>query len=1085
MKALQRAGGKYMKFGKLKFIKKEKTKNPARRAAAFLMALLTAVMALPAVFGVGAYAAGDSSEISLAEVESRIRGAVNSAKAHEGLSESDSLLGSKGFAGGHVGAGESSTEGASSTRTDWMALAMARFGYFDGGAYHYMIDDGDGYAEYLRAMREYVETAYEKRDGVLDNIKATEWHRAIITVLSLGGSPLNFGTYNGAPINLVADGCYDCKVPGGPARQDINAWIWGLISLDAGGYDVPQGAAYPRETFITEILKCQLADGGWALGGYSSSEADITAMALQALAPYYNDETVYNYVSRKSGQTVSKTARRCINEALDRLGELMREDGAFPSAYGDDAASETVSQVITALCSLGIDLTADARFITPDGKTLIDSLMTFWVSDGGGFRHTANGKWSSMANDQATYALVSYWRFKNGMRALYDMRGEMTPEARRAVDEAMRLADSAPTISADPAYKGALASALEAFYGVPESERRYVLNYNTLAEKIEFVGGKAALYDSSIPYAVSISVTKEPDKILYYENEKFDAAGMIVTALYSDGSEAPVSKYTLTPTGLLKKDDTEIQIKYGILKTYFPITVISAPDLQIGTVDELIDFSNQVNSGNSFKGKVVTLTADIDLDGVVWSPIAYKSSNAFEGTFDGGYHVIKNLFSMTKGIFGCAGQNAVICNLGVESGAVMTTNSDIGVIVGECRGASVINCWNGADVTFLKFFSYGGGVVGSVRTSVGGLISGCFNTGRIKAQNGPIGGVVGYLATNADVTVENCYNVGSVTLTDGSSAGGVAGQIQDNNTIVNCYGAGSVTGAGGGAIAGSLSGGVTVENCLYDSDVSPCAVGNGNHTDKTHGIPTREMRGDESVAALGKAYKADEFGFVNGGYPILYWQKTEKADAIKRVTEKIEAIGEVTSDSGEAVREARELYDALDGELREYITDYEETLLRAEAAYAELVSAAKEEAKRELEGYKDFSNYRAEQQKQLLQIIEDGKREIDGADDVNIVRAALEKIKAEMDGVKTANQLSAEEEGKESGGGRFEAESGGSGKGDIQKTEESEDGEEIKNETVSPETGDTGVGAFAAFAALGLGGIIIAAGIFEKGKRGA
>lgn len=85
---------------------------------------------------------------------------------------------------------------------------------------------------------------------------------------------------------------------------------------------------YTRETFISEILKMQLTDGvngneygGWVLGGYgSSSDVDITAMAIQALAPYYNDDTIYTYTNENSNLTVSKTVRQCVDEALDRLG---------------------------------------------------------------------------------------------------------------------------------------------------------------------------------------------------------------------------------------------------------------------------------------------------------------------------------------------------------------------------------------------------------------------------------------------------------------------------------------------------------------------------------------------------------------------------------------------------------------------------------------------------------------------------------------------------------------------------------------------------------------------------------------------
>lgn len=286
---------------------------------------------------------------------------------------------------------------------------------------------GTGMRAYLAAMRAYIEKAYADNGGILHRVKATEWHRAVVAIAALGGDPTAFGNYNGQPINLIADGSYNCVLRDGPGTQGLNGWIWGLISMDTGMYPVPDDAKYPRATFITEILKMQLTDGvqgnaygGWVLGGYgTTSDVDMTAMAIQALAPYYNDDTVYTYTNGNSKTEVSKTVRQCVDEALDRLGSLLNEAGGFTSWNTDNV--ESIAQVLVALCAVGIDPAKDARFITRDGKTLLDGMLRFRLSDGG-FCHVVNGGWNSMANDQATYALVAYWRFENGMSALYDMR---------------------------------------------------------------------------------------------------------------------------------------------------------------------------------------------------------------------------------------------------------------------------------------------------------------------------------------------------------------------------------------------------------------------------------------------------------------------------------------------------------------------------------------------------------------------------------------------------------------------------------------------------------------------------------------
>lgn len=60
----------------------------------------------------------------------------------------------------------------------------------------------------------------------------------------------------------------------------------------------------------------------------------------------------------------------------------------------------------------------------------------------------------------------------------------------------------------------------------------------------------------------SIAITKQPTKVAYKTGEKFDTAGMEVTATYSDGKTKVVSDYTYTPMGELKETDQKITITY-------------------------------------------------------------------------------------------------------------------------------------------------------------------------------------------------------------------------------------------------------------------------------------------------------------------------------------------------------------------------------------------------------------------------------------------------------------------------------------------------------------------------------------------
>ena len=112
---------------------------------------------------------------------------------------------------------------------DWTAMAFA------------MLDIDEDYDAYLSALQTYVTEHYET-DGYLHRSKATEWHRIALTVMALGGNPESFGTdANGNSVNLIADGTYNF---GGEdiGAQGNNAYIYALITLDAGNFTVPNSA---------------------------------------------------------------------------------------------------------------------------------------------------------------------------------------------------------------------------------------------------------------------------------------------------------------------------------------------------------------------------------------------------------------------------------------------------------------------------------------------------------------------------------------------------------------------------------------------------------------------------------------------------------------------------------------------------------------------------------------------------------------------------------------------------------------------------------------------------------------------------
>lgn len=275
---------------------------------------------------------------------------------------------------------------AGSSVSDWTALAMARAGI------------ADDYAGYLARLQAYVERQYAENGG-LHAVKATEYHRIALTAAALGGDPAAFGAKpDGTAIDLVAEGTYNWQGEEDLGGQGLNGWIFALLTMDAVGAEVPADARYSRQDMLDAIVSAQLPEGGFSLGG-GAMDVDITAMALQALAPY-----------REQYQEV-------IDAALNALSAAQTVTGGFES-WGAQS-SESCAQVILALTALNIDPTADERF-QKNQRNVVEALMDFRLSDGG-FAHEKDGPLDAMACEQAMQALTAMALRQQGEGRFFDL----------------------------------------------------------------------------------------------------------------------------------------------------------------------------------------------------------------------------------------------------------------------------------------------------------------------------------------------------------------------------------------------------------------------------------------------------------------------------------------------------------------------------------------------------------------------------------------------------------------------------------------------------------------------------------------
>ena len=163
---------------------------------------------------------------------------------------------------------------------EWAVIALARSGYAAPQSY---------WDDYYSCVKQEVLACR----GVLHARKYTEYSRVVLALTAIGADPSDVGGYN----LLTPLGDYDKTV-----WQGINGAIWALLALDSGGYAVPQNSAAKtqatREKYVNAILAAQCGDGGWRLGSSGASDADLTAMALQALAPYRTQTEVAAAVER-------------------------------------------------------------------------------------------------------------------------------------------------------------------------------------------------------------------------------------------------------------------------------------------------------------------------------------------------------------------------------------------------------------------------------------------------------------------------------------------------------------------------------------------------------------------------------------------------------------------------------------------------------------------------------------------------------------------------------------------------------------------------------------------------------------------
>lgn len=304
-------------------------------------------------------------------------------------------------------------------------------------------------------------------------------------------------------------------------------------------------------------------------------------------------------------------------------------------------------------------------------------------------------------------------------------------------------------------------------------------------------------------------------------------------------------------------------------------TVIDNDNIvEISSEEELETFRDNVNSGNSYEGKVVLLTNDIILDSnVEWDSIGIYQQNStnpddeenkpFKGIFDGCFHTISGMNTNAslndRGLFGLI-KGATVKNVGIVDSNIQGT-SRTGAIVGYAyQNSRIANCYNSSKINTTDNFV--GGIAGYINKQT--IIENCYNIGNITST-ASVGGIVGGIGNS---TVRNCYNVGEI---EGKQVGGISFAVNGSALIENCYNAGILTANGDDTIVLSINcSGNASEEVIFKNNYYLENTVNGKNDIYPHEEckvkSSEEMK--KLYEVLGNSYKEGK----NDGYPILFWQ---------------------------------------------------------------------------------------------------------------------------------------------------------------------------------------------------------------------
>lgn len=236
-------------------------------------------------------------------------------------------------------------------------------------------------------LDEYYQSVEAEVKSWTSDAKPTDIERSALTLTAMGKDITNVDG-----VDLAQLICNSSKLTDGS-----NELAYALLALDAADVSIPSDASWSRDAIITELLKFQLPDGSFGLEDAISGDTDMTAICVQALAPYKDKDAV----------------AQSVNRAIGYL------KGSISAGFNYADNCNTTAQVLLALASLGIDVTDSENGFGDGYLNIITALDEYRSSDASGYLY--EDRINSMATVQVMMAYdayrkahkegISYWDF--------------------------------------------------------------------------------------------------------------------------------------------------------------------------------------------------------------------------------------------------------------------------------------------------------------------------------------------------------------------------------------------------------------------------------------------------------------------------------------------------------------------------------------------------------------------------------------------------------------------------------------------------------------------------------------------------